>query len=193
MLDAGARGPFVLAGTFAVELQAGDTRQTAQLEVLPDPLVPVTAEERAARYRFTMQLYELQQVGYDRGVEAYELQQRSREALDSLLAKEDVPESDSLAADSLVSEIGRVADDWRGRNSDVRNWWTGLIGKFDGGPSTTGSLTGPSDSQQRRLAAVRDQFDQAATDLDAWGGDALSELNEILTRHGVDSVEPPGS
>ena len=57
-------------------------------------------------------------------------------------------------AEQSAAEIEEIADEWRRLNADIRNWWTGLLGKFDGGPSTTGSLTGPSDDQRRRMARI---------------------------------------
>ncbi|WP_419938608.1 TonB family protein [Candidatus Palauibacter sp.] len=161
-LDAGPEGPFVLPGMFTVRLTAGAETREQPLEVRPDPEMPATAAERRARYEFTMALFELQRVAYQEGSDAYDVERRASEALEALEGAEDVAAEDLQRARELVAEIEGIADEWRSINSDIRNWWTGLRGKFDGGPSTTGSLTGPSDDQQRRLEQIRAKVEAVA-------------------------------
>ena len=195
-LDTGPGGPLVLPGTYAVELAVGEEVRRRELVVRPDAEMPVPPEERLARYEYTLELYELQKRGYALGVMAYEMDRARETALDLLYARDEVSEDDSASAHSLAAEIEEVADDWRSLNGEVRSWWTGLIGKFDGGPSTTGSLTGPSEDQLRRLARVREEADVAEKRLDEAISDVLPRLNEILERYGVTpigiSVHHPG-
>ena len=171
-LDSGPRGPLVLPGTYAVELRVDGaaTGPRQPLTVRPDDRFPVPADERLARYEFTMELYALQRVAYERGVAASDLERAAEAAVDSLrvlVAEDALTEGESAAAleraEALAKEVEEAADDWREINGDLRNWWTGLIGKFDGGPSTMGSLAGPSDDQRRRLARVQEKA-QAAVD-----------------------------
>ena len=169
-LDSGSRGPLVLPGAYTVELRVEGAAavQRQPLIVRPDDRFLVPAGERLARYEFTMELYALQRVAYERGVEAYDLERATDAAADSLraLVDEDAPAEGEAAAaaeraEALAKEVEEMADDWREINGDLRNWWTGLIGKFDGGPSTMGSLAGPSDDQRRRLARVREKVHAA--------------------------------
>ena len=67
----------------------------------------------------------------------------------------------------------------------MRNWWTGLLGNFDGGPSTTGSLTGPSDDQRRRLARLTEEARVAGEQLDE-----LDDVIEALRGLSPDREEP---
>ena len=189
--DSGPDGPLVLPGTYAVELAVGEEVRRRELVVRPDAEMPVPPEERLARHEYTLELYELQKRGYALGVMAYEMDRARETALDSLYARDEVSEEDSASAHSLTAEIEEVADDWRSLNRDVRNWFTGLIGKFDGGPSTTGSLTGPSEDQLRRLARVREEADTAEKRLDEAISDVLPRLNEILERYGVTPIDVP--
>ncbi len=177
-LDAGPEGPLVLAGVFTVRLTAGGETREQSLEVRPDPELPVSTEERLARYEFTMALFELQRVAYEEGSEAYDVERRASELFEMLEGAEDVAAEGLERARELVAEIEEVADEWRSINGDIRNWWTGLRGKFDGGPSTTGSLTGPSDDHRRRLERIRAEVEAASARRSA-AVDALEALGNL--------------
>ena len=178
-LDAGPEGPLVLAGTFTVRLTVGGETREQSLEVRPDPELPVAAEERLARYQFTMDLFDLQRLAYDRGIEAYDLERRASDVLEALEGAEGVAAEDLERARELAGEIEELADAWRSINDDIRNWWTGLRGKFDGGVSTTGSLTGPSDDHRRRLEQIRAETEAASARLDAALEDAAPQLDAL--------------
>ena len=136
-----------------------------------------------------MELHELKRFAYEQGVAAYDLDRSASEALDALGEAEGVDPEDVTRAEELAAEIEEVADEWRRLNRDIRNWWTGLLGKFDGGPSTTGSLTGPSDDQLRRMARVWEQARAAEERLGEVVADVVPELNEVLEEAGVAGVE----
>ena len=176
-LDSGPDGPFVLAGQFTVAMQVGDDRRQQSLAVRPDERLRVSAEDRLARYEFTLELHELKRLAYEEGVAAYDLEREAEAAVEALEEGDDVAADDLERAKELAAEIEEVADEWRDINSDIRNWWTGLLGNFDGGPSTTGSLTGPSDDQRRRLARLTDEARAAGERLDEVG----AEFEEIPT------------
>ena len=177
-LDAGPEGPLVLPGTFVVRVTAGAETHEQLLEVRPDPELPLSAEERRARYDFTMALFGLQSSAYASGSDAYAYERQASDALEALEGASDASADALERARELMAEIEGLADDWRSINGDIRNWWTGLRGKFDGGPSTTGSLSGPSDDQQRRLRQVRADV-EAARARDSAAADALDELLEL--------------
>jgi len=191
-LDAGPEGPLVLAGTFTIRLTAGGETREQSLEVRPDPQLPVSAEERLARHEFSMALFELQRVAYRQGSDAYEVERRAAESLEALEGAEDVAAGNLERARELVAEIEEVADEWRSINADIRNWWTGLRGKFDGGPSTTGSLTGPSDDHLRRFERIRANV-EATSDRMSAADDALEALLELAglpPREIADDTQP---
>ncbi|MYK66371.1 MAG: hypothetical protein F4022_07850 [Gemmatimonadetes bacterium] len=96
-----------------------------------------------------------------------------------------VDEGDLERAEELAAEIKGVADEWRRINRDIRGWWRGLRGQFDGGPSTMGSLTGPSDDQRRRLARIWEEARVAEERLREVEAGAATELSELLVRAGV--------
>ena len=190
-LDSGPDGPLVLPGAYSVELVVNGNgqgvRQRQELIVRPDDRFPVPAAERLARYEFTLEMYELQKLAYERGVAAYEIERAATDAVDSLAALGGA-EDDSARAAALVHEIEETADEWREINSDLRNWWTGLIGKFDGGPSTMGSLAGPSDDQHRRLARLQETARAAAERLDEVAATTVPALNALLEAYGISAV-----
>ena len=170
-----------------------------QVVVRWDPMMPLPDAEIEARYRFTMDLYELQQLGYHAQVQAGLIEDAGQEAVDSLKAvaevtwdtpDEDVPASIAVAH-SLLGENEDVAGQLRRRNSDLPGWWRGLIGEFDGGPSVIGSMTGPNDSQAQRLVWTQHAYQEAVVDLDAAIGELVPALNQLLTEREVPAVEAP--
>jgi photosystem II stability/assembly factor-like uncharacterized protein len=199
-LDVGPRGPMVMPGQYSVELlAAGQVLSSTELQVRWDPLKPMLESEIRARHDFTMALYELQQIGYHASVQADEVADVAREAMDTLKSVEDVPAGtprDSLPeelaiADSLRSAIADVASELRRRNNDLRGWWRGLIGKFAGGPSVIGSMTGPTRSQEERLEWTRVRLREAVQRLDEAIRETVPALNRILAEKGTSTVEVP--
>ena len=173
-LDAGPGGPLVLPGEFRVFLEVGDERRAQRLTVRPDDRLDISAEERRARYDFTMELHELQRFAYEQGMTAYDAQQAADEGVEALAEVEGVDVGDLERAEEMAAQIKEVADEWRRINRDIRGWWRGLRGQFDGGPSTMGSLGGPSDDQRRRLARVWEEARAAEEQLrDSWYGRCL--------------------
>ena len=187
-LDSGPDGPLVLPGEFTVALTVGDERRQQDLTVRPDDRLRVSEAERVARYEFTMELHELKRFAYDKGVAAYDLEREANGAVETLEETGGVDEDDLERARELAAEIEEVADEWRRLNSDIRNWWTGLLGKFDGGPSTMGSLTGPSDDHRRRMARIWEEARAAEEQLDEVVDDVVPDLNEVLEGAGVDGI-----
>lgn len=178
-----------MPAAYSVELSTGGETYRTTLEVRPDPDLPVPEGERIARYEFTLALYALQKRGYEQGIRAYDLD-RGREGALSALDSLGVERGEDL--DGPLNRIEEVADEWRAINNQVRNWWTGLIGQFDGGPSTVGSLTGPSDDQQRRLQRLLERADEAEAELADIEEEVLPRLNALLEEAGVDPVGEGG-
>jgi hypothetical protein len=63
-----------------------------------------------------------------------------------------------------------------------------LIGEFDGGPSTQGTMTGPTDDQMRRLLRTEGDFAESLDELDRVILEVVPALNEILERIGIEPV-----
>lgn len=185
-LDSGPDGPFVLPGEFMVVLRVGDERRQQDLTVRPDERLRVSEADRLARYEFTLELHELKRLAYEEGVAAYDLEREAEAAVEALADGDDIDENDLERAKALAAEIEEVADEWRDINSNIRNWWTGLLGNFDGGPSTTGSLTGPSDDQRRRLARLTDEARVAGAQLDGLD-EVIEELRGLVEAAGASS------
>ena len=145
----------------------------------PDDRLAISAEERRARYDFTMELHELQRFAYEQGVTAYDAQRDADEGVEALAEVEGVEAGDLERAEELAAEIKQVADEWRRINRDIRGWWRGLRGQFDGGPSTMGSLTGPSDDQRRRLARMWDEARVVGEELREVAAGAVSGAERV--------------
>ena len=191
-LDAGPDGPLVLPGEFNVILDVGDERRSQRLTVRPDDRLDISPEERRARHDFTMELHELQRFAYEQAVTAYDAQRDADEGVEALTEVEGVDEGDLERAEALAAEIREAADEWRRLNRDIRSWWRGLRGQFDGGPSTIGSLTGPSDDQRRRLARIWEEARVAEEELREVVEEVVPALREVLERAGVSSAAREG-
>ena len=85
-------------------------------------------------------------------------------------------------ADSLRDLVQAAADSIVRQNGQLRGWWRGLIGEFDGGPSTQGTMTGPTDDQQRRLTRTEGDFRRSLEELDRVIAEVVPALNDILSR-----------
>ena len=190
-LDVGRQGPLVLPGTYTVRLTAGSETREQPIEVRDDPELAISVEERLARYEFTLVVFGLQHEAYEEGVDAYDLERRASDALEALEGAEDVPPEDIERARELVAEAEGVAEDWRSINDDIRNWWTGLRGDFDGGPSTTGSLMGPSDDQRRRLRQIEAEARTASDRLGAALEETAPALDALLEAAGLPALGMP--
>ncbi len=190
-LDVGPRGPLVLAGTYEIEVRAGGAVRTRSVEVRADPLLDLTAEEQRRRYDFTVALYQLQAREYHAAVQGNLLARGADSALDTLEARGTPDdEADALhVADSLRGVIQAAADSIVRHNGQLRGWWRGLIGEFDGGPSTQGTMTGPTDDQRRRLERTTRDFQRSLDELDRVILEVVPALNEILSRLGAPTVE----
>ena len=190
-LDVGPRGPFVLAGTYRIAVEAGAARQETEVVLRADPLLNLSAEEQQRRYDFTMLLYDLQSREYYAAVQGNTVARDANQALDSLEAKPEVSEGVRETADSLRNVIQEAADTIMTNNGQLRGWWRGLIGEFDGGPSTQGTMTGPTDDQMRRLLRTEGDFAESLDELDRVILEVLPALNEILEELGIAPVTVP--
>lgn len=193
-LDVGPRGPLVMPGTYRASLEGRPAAGAADIEVRWDPLMPDV--DVRARYDFTMELYALQQVGYHAQVQAALVERSARAAVDSLRALAgltgtsagaDVPEH-VVRADSLLGQLRDVTSALRRRNGDLRGWWRGLIGEFDGGSSVIGSMAEPNDSQRQRLIWTRERFGDAVEELDRVIREVVPPLNGIMEERGAPGV-----
>jgi hypothetical protein len=188
ILDVGPRGPFVLAGTYEIEVEAGGNRQATSVEVRADPLLDIIPDEQRRRYEFTLELYDLQAREYHAAVQGNLISRSAIEALDTLETRDDVDEGSLEVADSLRDEITDASRAIIRENGLLRGWWRGLIGEFDGGPSTQGTMTGPTDDQLRRLAHAQSDFARAVEELDRVLLEVVPALNEILRELDVPEI-----
>jgi photosystem II stability/assembly factor-like uncharacterized protein len=190
-LDVGPRGPLVLPGTYTVQLEGASDDLVRSIEVRTDPLMPVSPEEQRRRYDFTVALYALQRDAYFAGVQANRLEKRARTALDSVKTLDEVPATTVARIDSLHGAISSAAAELRRQNGALRGWWRGLIGEFDGGPSTIGTMTGPTEAQDRRHAQLTQRFLSAFEALDDVIATTVPSLNRDLQHAGVPAVQVP--
>jgi hypothetical protein len=175
----------VLPGTYQIDLMGADVLSSSRVEVRWDPLMPMSEGEIRARYDYTVALYELQQTGYHAQVQAGQILEMAQEGVDSLEA------GLQPRADSLMAEMEGALQELRRRNADLRGWWRGLIGEFDGGPSVIGSMTAPTESQNHRLEWTQEAFRKAVQELDRVIAETVPALNLVLEEEDSQAIEVP--
>lgn len=186
-LDVGPQGPFVMAGTYEVEVQVGDLVETRTARVVTDPAMTIAESDRRARYEFTVELYRLQAEEYHAAVQANQIARAATSAVDSLSESGDPMER----VQELVEEISDAASELEDQNGSLRSWWRGLVGEFDGGLNTQGTMTGPTDDQRRRYTRTRREFSAALEELDRVIAEVIPELNRILANLGGAAIVVP--
>lgn len=190
-LDVGPAGPLVMTGHYSAEMAVEGSGGPRTFQVRPDPLMSVPRSQREARFDFTVELYQLQKDAYFAAVQAYELEDRTVQEVDSLKAQPGVDSTIVARADSLGGEIVAAAEELRDQNEALRGWWRGLIGEFDGGSSTIGTMTGPTAAQARRQELLEGRFERAFAELDRIIAEVVPELNAILRAHGFEAIAVP--
>ena len=186
--DVGPQGPFIMAGEYQVEVRAGQLSATQAVQVRSDPAMPISPEEQRARYEFTVNLYRLQSEEYHTAVQANLLERSANAATDSV---GELSNDAHKRIRELVEHINSVANDIRGQNNSLRSWWRGLIGEFDGGLNTQGTMTGPTGAQTRRYERTRGEFSTVVEALDRVIVEVVPELNKLLKELGLGPVEVP--
>ncbi len=190
-LDVGPQGPLVMAGRYTAELDAlGDTATTT-LEVRTDPLHPVPEAEQETRYAFTLALYRLERRAYDAALRSRALREGATAAVKAFRDRKPADAAVLARVDSMARVVSKPDREIARVNLSLRNWWRGLIGQFDGGSSTQGTMTGPTPGQERRLGWLRDRLTTALGDLDEAIGKTLPELNRALATEQVLPVQVP--
>ncbi len=176
-LDVGPHGPFVMAGTYGVEVQAGSLVATESVEVRTDPAMPISPSEQRARYDFTVDLYRLQADEYHASVQANLLERAAETAIEDL---GDLVDEVQSRVDAVMEPIAEAAEELRSQNNTLRSWWRGLVGEFDGGLNSQGTMTGPTEAQIRRYEEARAEFGEAVEELDMVILEIVPELNALL-------------
>jgi photosystem II stability/assembly factor-like uncharacterized protein len=134
------RGPFVAPGTYTVTLRAGGARSSQTLEVVGDPLLPLSEDDWRDREVFLLALLDLQRRAWD------------GEARADSLAKQLGGESDSAA--ELVRRLHGI------RSSVYR-----LAGAFNGSGVRQGSLYPPTQAHRQQMKELEQRLARALDEL----------------------------
>ena len=179
-------GPFVLPGTYTVELQAGDGWHTQTVEVRGDPEVTLTAAERRAQWDMVTSLTAMQkrlEEARER-VEAMEAQVETASAL--VKERDDAPPAVTEAVAAAEKRLG-----------DLRTRLLGGGGGGFGGPPTiartVGGLKGevtrvqspPTAVQTERLERSVRELNEAIVEVNALIGETVPSLHRLLAEHGI--------
>jgi hypothetical protein len=151
--------------------------------------MPLSAAEHRARFDFVRELRELRAAAH------YALAQG--DSLSRLIA-EARAESDgsgdenvTTQTDSVNARLSRALERGRRHRTALENWFNGLMGVFVGGPTSQGSMTGPTESQQRQITTLRSRIEEMIATLDAVATADLPPLNAALQEAGRSAIRVP--
>ncbi len=180
-------GPRVLPGTYTVKMTKDKEVYTTKLEVLPDPRVKYTAQDRQAQFELSMKLYKL----LGEMTFATDRINRTRLALDERAAK--MPENDPargqlLSASAKVDELRKkiVATKEGGAITGEERLREFLANLYGDVVSYEGR---PSDMQIARADALSRSLADVIKDFDAWAAKDLSPINSMLTKEKLEPIQ----
>ena len=164
------QGAWVLPGRYSVTLGAPDGSRTAALEVVSDPRVEVAAGQLEARHASGLAVHELLRAWAD------------ADRVLGALTRETTP-SERAPVDTSVAFVRRV----RGLQSLFGSGWGTLKSRIlDLHGAVQSSTAGPTESQERMLAAFRDEIAQGIANLNA----TIDELPAWRTQHSATGAVP---
>jgi len=160
-------GPRVPAGTYTVKLIRGSETLTGQVELVPDPRSPHSAEDRAVQQKTAMELYgmlERQTYLAEASLDAFEQAQRAASGLPAA-AKGKPGSSVTAAASRLDAFHKRMVATGEG------GWLSGEVQLREKLGTLYGYVNGyegrPSKSQLDQLQVLRGELEKAEND---WAG-----------------------
>jgi photosystem II stability/assembly factor-like uncharacterized protein len=185
------RGPFVLPGTYRVQLPAQGGSVSAPLQVEWDPMFPVSETERSSRFRFLTDAGRLQTRIQRVASNVAEVRKQLAPVQEQLKA---MPRPNTAAneavsrfaglVDQLQRRVGGGAggEDEGGFGGGLRSQVNGLVSEIDGGGAQQGTLSGPTVVQSRRLAAAQTDVDKLDTEAERVFNNELTQLNGQLSK-----------
>ncbi|MBI4477841.1 MAG: hypothetical protein HY654_11745, partial [Acidobacteria bacterium] len=189
----GARGPHVLPGTYTIELLSGAATSTARLEVVPDPLLPLSDGDRQARFdhlsRLNAMRAELQKTASEVATVREQiiefLEQAKRQSAAQAVLKNAQAFADELqAAQARLGGGGQGGGgaEGFGGGGGLRGRLASLFNELDGSGVQQGTMTGPTIVQRERLAAAEADLKAAQDIVAKLLGVRLTELNDEIYR-----------
>jgi photosystem II stability/assembly factor-like uncharacterized protein len=190
---AGVFGPFVLPGTYSIQVSIGDEKATETEKVLDDPTVNMTPAERLARQQLTMQTYEIYKQSFEGKNTVNSLKKSLDQAREThAKAPEEVKKQlhDTIAlVDKLQALIaGPSEEDF----TPLKYTPPPLAGETARLLFSLESVSqAPTPPQRERYAQLNIAVRDAATQLKKVLESDLPKLNSLMRKAGIPYIETP--
>ncbi|MDX1503110.1 MAG: glycosyl hydrolase [Thermoanaerobaculia bacterium] len=191
-----ARGPRVPPGTYGARLRLGETEQTVQLEVRPDPRLDTTAAELEAQYDLGREIWR----DLSQSHEAVRRLRDVREQIEAVAGRlekaglgEDLKEAAEAAGQRLTAIEESIYQTRNEASQDVLNFpprldnqLLALLGVVDGAEDR------PTAGAERRHADLHRELDQVLEELESALASEVAEFNRLAAeRTPVPVIVPP--
>ena len=190
----GARGAFVLPGTYTVKLVVGDRTQEKKVEVRVDPTVRVTEADLRAQYDLAVKLQEMQS-GVNNALRALDGIKTQIDQIEKTV-KEQMPGAPAELT-KAIADYKKQLDDNLGTVTTVAD-----VGMIGGEPKLANALTGlffgiqganaaPTPAQQEYFGELQTEYQQRIGSLVKFANESVAAINETLRKHNAPTIIPP--
>jgi len=181
-----SRGPYVHPAAYTVTVRAGDYEAATDVIVRPDPMDPLTAEERERRWEFILAAYDLPQEAREWAESLESLDGRIQAAVTAAEAATPVP-------GDIVRDLGALRSAVQGISSEVggpqfQRSASGLIGSFTTSASRQGTLEGPTAEMWNELEQIRRAFAGVREQIAAMETERIAPLDRRLRAAGLPAI-----
>jgi hypothetical protein len=199
----GARGPFVVPGTYRVTVRAAGRESSATVKVDPDPALPVTDAERQLRFQFLTDALQVQAALAGASNDLRSVRDQIA-ALQEQLKRESSPvatlnESSARLLKTLTALQARVGgggggggeEGGGGGGNSLRGRANNLFSALDGSGIHQGTLSGPTVAQRQQLEALQKDAQAFRSEIDRALGADLAALNDEIGRAKIPRITRP--
>lgn len=192
----GARGAFVMPGTYTVKLLVGDKAQEKRVEVRVDPTVRVTEADLQAQFDLAMKLQTMQS-GVNLALRALDSISTQVEQIERTV-REQMPAAPQELT-KAIADYKKQLEETLGSISPVGFGGGGLGGgppKLANGLNslffgTQGVNAAPTPAQQEYFNELQTEYQQKMGNVVKFANESVAPLNEVLRRHGAPTVIVP--
>ncbi|MBD3414161.1 MAG: hypothetical protein GF421_07010 [Candidatus Aminicenantes bacterium] len=179
--------PFVLPGTYKVTMNTPNENQSEMIEVMGDPQIDATFEDRKAQHDALYQLYKLYEPYNQTNDTLTNLTRNIRSLKTDLKKVKDLPEVIDEKIESISKEIKQVRIEL---NGDPEKGWRGMLSSLRGklymlGSSISSSVSPPSESQLKEIKDNISQLKSLITRTNSMIEKDIPELNNLLIENKI--------
>jgi hypothetical protein len=191
----GILGPFVVPGTYSVQVSVGDEKVSKSVEVLDDPTIEMSSQDRQARHELTMQVYDI----YKHAVEAGKTVVSLKKSLDEIQKSyPDLPKELKAQIVDLAKRVDQLHKEIVGPSEEM---FTPLAYIPPPLRDETGRLLfslnnvsqAPTSAQRTELVELSTDVEGKVSQVKALIDTDLAELNAAMARAKIPYIPTPST